>query len=200
MALSRLPILSGYILILVLTVAIGYAYYNEEHTLSLMDEKNCSANELRREETAMEWTDMERYRYHRQRLHIDSTLCEFGRIFISEAADIDSLRILLEDKEKKLLQLTEIYRCQKSLGDEMANKLPVIARQSAKEEPKKPKRKGFLGIFGKRKNQSPLPLQPCCTASTAVSWLSARRRTKNLKHRLIVCHNKTEFLISACRI
>ena len=148
MALSRLPILSGYILILVLTVAIGYAYYNEEHTLSLMDEKNCSANELRREinelnmhmtalslmgETAMEWTDMERYRYHRQRLHIDSTLCEFGRIFISEAADIDSLRILLEDKEKKLLQLTEIYRCQKSLGDEMANKLPVIARQSAKE-------------------------------------------------------------------
>ena len=49
MALSRLPILSGYILILVLTVAIGYAYYNEEHTLSLMDEKNCSANELRRE-------------------------------------------------------------------------------------------------------------------------------------------------------
>ena len=151
MALSRLPILSGYILILVLTVAIGYAYYNEEHTLSLMDEKNCSANELRREinelnmhmtalslmgETAMEWTDMERYRYHRQRLHIDSTLCELGRIFISEAADIDSLRILLEDKEKKLLQLTEIYRCQKSLGDEMANKLPVIARQSAKEEPK----------------------------------------------------------------
>ena len=49
MALSRLSILSGYILILVLTVAIGYAYYNEEHTLSLMDEKNCSANELRRE-------------------------------------------------------------------------------------------------------------------------------------------------------
>ena len=109
--LSHIPILFGYILILVLTVAIGYAYYNEEHTLSLTDEKNRSANELRREinelnlhltalslmgETAMEWTDMERDRYHRQRLHIDSTLCEFSRIFISEAADIDSLRILLD--------------------------------------------------------------------------------------------------------
>lgn len=152
--LPHIPIISGYILILVLTVAIGYAYYNEEHTLSLMDERNRSANELRREinelnmhmtalslmgETAMEWTDMERDRYHRQRLHIDSTLCEFSRIFISEAADIDSLRILLEDKEKKLLQLAEIYRRQKALGDEMAKKLPVIARQSAKEEPKKPK-------------------------------------------------------------
>lgn len=170
MALSRLPILSGYILILVLSVAIGYAYYNEEHTLSLMDEKNRSANELRREinelnmhltalslmgETAMEWTDMERDRYHRQRLHIDSTLCEFSRIFISEATDIDSLRILLDDKEKKLLQLAEVYRRQKALGDEMAHKLPVIARQSAKEEPKKPKRKGFLGIFGKKEAPKP---------------------------------------------
>ena len=192
MALSRLPILSGYILILVLTVAIGYAYYNEEHTLSLMDEKNCSANELRREinelnmhmtalslmgETAMEWTDMERYRYHRQRLHIDSTLCEFGRIFISEAADIDSLRILLEDKEKKLLQLTEIYRCQKSLGDEMANKLPVIARQSAKEEPKKPKRKGFLGIFGKKEEP-----KPSATTTMLYSFnrgLMAERKAQN---------------------
>lgn len=111
--LSHIPIIFGYILILVLTVAIGYAYYNEEHTLSLTDEKNRSANELRREinelnmhltalslmgETAMEWTDMERDRYHRQRLHIDSTLCEFSRIFISEATDIDSLRILLDDK------------------------------------------------------------------------------------------------------
>jgi len=192
MALSRLPILSGYILILVLTVAIGYAYYNEECTLSLMDERNRSANELRREinelnmhmtalslmgETAMEWTDMERDRYHRQRLHIDSTLCEFSRIFISEATDIDSLRILLEDKEKKLLQLAEIYRRQKALGDEMANKLPVIARQSAKEEPKKPKRKGFLGLFGKKEEP-----KPSATTTMLYSFnrgLMAERRAQN---------------------
>lgn len=170
MSLSRLPILLGYILIVVLTVAIGYAYYNEEYTLSLMDEKNRTSNELRREinelnmhmtalslmgETAMEWSDMERDRYHRQRLLIDSTLCKFCQIFISEAADIDSLRILLKDKEEKLLQLAEIYRRQKALSDEMANKLPAIARQSAKEEPQKPKRKGFLGIFGKKEEPKP---------------------------------------------
>lgn len=190
--LPHIPIISGYILILVLTVAIGYAYYNEEHTLSLMDERNRSANELRREinelnmhmtalslmgETAMEWTDMERDRYHRQRLHIDSTLCEFSRIFISEAADIDSLRILLEDKEKKLLQLAEIYRRQKALGDEMANKLPVIARQSAKEEPKKPKRKGFLGLFGKKEEP-----KPSATTTMLYSFnrgLMAERRAQN---------------------
>lgn len=44
---SRIPILSGYILIVILTVAIGYAYYNEENTLALMDEKNRCANGIR---------------------------------------------------------------------------------------------------------------------------------------------------------
>ena len=87
-----MPILTGYILILILTGAIGYAYYNEEHTLAMMDEENRSANRLRQEinelnmhmtalslmgETAVEWTDRERERYHRQRIHIDSTLCDF---------------------------------------------------------------------------------------------------------------------------
>lgn len=125
MTLSRLPILFGYILILVLTVAIGYAYYKEEHTLAMMDEENRSANRLRQEinelnmhmttlalmgETAVEWTDRERERYHWQWMHIDSTLCNFSQIFVSEASGIDSLRTLLEDKEDKLHRLADIYR------------------------------------------------------------------------------------------
>ncbi len=167
---SRIPIVLGYMLILILIATIGYAYYNEEQTLVSMETESRNTNNVRCEinrlnmrltsltmmgETAFEWTETERGDYRQERMHIDSTLCEFSRIFISEAADIDSLRILLEDKEKKLLQLAEIYRRQKSLGDEMANKLPVIARQIAKEEPKKPKRKGFLGIFGKKEEPEP---------------------------------------------
>lgn len=192
MDISRVPIVLGYLLILILTVTIGYAYYNEEQTLVSMETESRNTNNVRCEinrlnmhlttltmmgETAFEWTDMEWDRYHRQRLHIDSTLCEFSRIFISEAADIDSLRILLEDKEKKLLQLAEIYRRQKALGDEMANKLPVIVSQSAKEEPKKPKRKGFLGLFGKKEEP-----KPSATTTMLYSFnrgLMAERRAQN---------------------
>lgn len=178
MCFSRIPILTGYLLILVLTGAIGYAYYNEEHTLSMMDEKNRSASRLRAEindlnmqlttlslmgETAVEWTDGERERYHRQRMRIDSILCGFSRIFVSEASGIDSLRSLLEKKETKLCQLAEIYKRQKSLDDEMATKLPVIARQSAREVPQKTKRKGFLGIFGKKE-------EPVQTATTTMLY------------------------------
>ncbi len=190
---SRIPIVLGYMLILILIATIGYAYYNEEQTLVSMETESRNTNNVRCEinrlnmrltsltmmgETAFEWTETERGDYRQERMHIDSTLCEFSRIFISEAADIDSLRILLEDKEKKLLQLAEIYRRQKSLGDEMANKLPVIARQIAKEEPKKPKRKGFLGIFGKKEEPEP------STTTTILSFnrsLMAERRAQNEK-------------------
>ena len=89
MNLSRLPILVGYILILILTVAIGYAYYNEESALALMDEENQGASELRRDinelnmhltalsmfgETIMEWSDEDKDTYRLQRAHIDLSL------------------------------------------------------------------------------------------------------------------------------
>lgn len=189
---SRIPILSGYILIVILTVAIGYAYYNEENTLALMDDKNRSATELRREinelnmhlstlslmgETSIEWSDEDRERYHMQRIHIDSTLCGLRRIFVSEARDIDSLRVLLKHKENKLCDLADIYKQQKALGDEMANTLPVIVRQSTHEEPQKAKRKGVLGIFGKKEQSKP-------TATTTMLYsfnrkLIAERRAQN---------------------
>lgn len=188
----RLPIFFGYILILTLTVAIGYAYYKEENTLALMDDENRKANKLRREinklnmhltalsmlgETALEWSDGDKEAYGAQRAHIDSTLCAFSWIFVSEAADIDSLRTMLEDKERKLCELADIYSRQKALGDEMANRLPVIVRQSTREEPQKAGRRGFLGIFGKRE-------QPKPTTTTTMLYsfnreLMAERRAQN---------------------
>lgn len=191
MKVSRIPIVLGYILILILIGVIGCAYYNEEHTLAMTDNEIRTTNDLRRDinslnmrlsalslmgETAVEWTDVERVDYRRLRMLIDSTLCRFGDIFPSDRADIDSLRILLEDKEEKLGGMAEIYSQQKSLGEEMANRLPVIVRQSAAEEPKKAKRKGFLGIFGKKE-------EPKTTATTAMLYsfnrdLLAQRKTQ----------------------
>lgn len=192
MKFSRLPIIFGYTMILILVTAIGYAYYNEEHTLCVMDDKSHFANELHRDinvlnmhlttlalmgETAVEWTERDREAYRHQRLLIDSILYKFSRSFVSEASNIDSLRTLLADKEDKLCEIAETYRQQKALGEEMANRLPVIARQSAREEPQKTKRNGFLGIFGKKEEPKP-------TATTAMLYsfnrdLMAQRNAQN---------------------
>ena len=37
---------------------------------------------------------------------------------------------------------------QQSINKKIANQIPVIVQKSVQEQPKKPKRKGFLGIFG----------------------------------------------------
>lgn len=218
MKFSRLPIVFGYTMILILIVAIGYAYYNEEQTLCVMDDRSRFANGLRRDinvlnmhlttlalmgETAVEWTADDRDAYRRQRLMIDSILCVFGKIFVTESSDIDSLRRLLEGKEDKLCELADTYRQQKTLDDEMANTLPVITRQSAREEPHKLKRKGFLGLFGKKEEPKP-------TATTTMLYsfnrnLLAQRDAQNrqlkayadslsLQNRLF--NEKTQGLIS----
>lgn len=192
MKFSRLPIVFGYTMILILIAAIGYAYYDEEHTLCVMDGKSNFANELHRDinvlnmhlttlallgETAVEWTESDKEAYRRQRMSADSILCRFSRTFVAEAPDIDSLRALLADKEEKLCELAETYERQKALGEEMADKLPVIARQSARDTPQKTKRKGFLGLFGKKEDPKP-------TATTSMLYslnrdLMVRRNAQN---------------------
>jgi len=191
---SLLPIVIGYILILTLIGAIGYAYYNEEHTLAMMDHENESANGLRSEinwlntqlttlslmgETAVEWTEDEMAGYHRQRMRIDSALCFLKDMYCPnpDQSEMDSLRSLLALKEERLCELADISRRQKALSDEMADRLPVIARQSEREDHRKPRRKGFLGLFGKKEEPSP-------TATTTMLYrfnhsLVAQRRLQN---------------------
>lgn len=165
MKFCNISILLGYTLILILVVVIGYVYYQEEHTLAMMDNENRSTNRLRQNinelnlhmttlsllgETVVEWDKEDREYYHKYRMRIDSALNFLSQIFTSEAVNIDSLRTLLGTKEEKLCDIAEICQQQKNISDEMANKFPRIVRQSIYDNPQKLKRKGFLGIFGKK--------------------------------------------------
>ena len=44
---------------------------------------------------------------------------------------------------------------QQSINKKIANQIPVIVQKSVQEQSKKPKRKGFLGIFGKKEETQP---------------------------------------------
>lgn len=41
------------------------------------------------------------------------------------------------------------------INDKIIRQIPVIVQKSAQEQPQKPKRKGFLGIFGKKEEAKP---------------------------------------------
>lgn len=49
----------------------------------------------------------------------------------------------------------EVLDEQEYLNQKIAERVPVIAARSAQEQPKKAKRKGFLGLFGKKEKPEP---------------------------------------------
>ena len=99
-------------------------------------------------ETILEWNDKDIEHYHARRMAMDSMLCRFKATYPAER--IDSVRSLLEDKERQMFQIVRLMDEQQSINKKIANQIPVIVQKSVQEQSKKPKRKGFLGIFGKK--------------------------------------------------
>ena len=166
----RILVAAGYISIFILSLLVAYTYRNEQNTLSLSEEENHSAIELRKNinrlniqitglsllgETVAEWKDGDAEQYHHQRMVIDSTLCVFREMFSSERIGIDSIRDILAHKERQMRELADIHSRQRTLNRRIADRVPVIVRQSANESPHKAKRKGFLGLFGKKEGAKP---------------------------------------------
>ncbi|QJE27906.1 hybrid sensor histidine kinase/response regulator [Parabacteroides distasonis] len=166
----RILVAAGYISIFILSLLVAYTYRNEQNTLSLSEEENHSAIELRKNinrlniqitglsllgETVAEWKEGDAEQYHHQRMVIDSTLCVFREVFSSERIGIDRIRDILAHKERQMRELADIHSRQRTLNRRIADRVPVIVRQSANESPHKAKRKGFLGLFGKKEGAKP---------------------------------------------
>ena len=84
---------------------------------------------------------------------MDSMLCRFKTIYPTER--IDSVRHLLEDKERQMRQIVQVLEQQQAINDKITRQVPIIVQKSVQEQPQKPKRKGFLGIFGKKEKPKP---------------------------------------------
>lgn len=155
-------------LIILLIGSIAYTRYNEWQEVESLELSNRQIDEYRKEinnihiqliefsllgETILEWNDEDLKHYHSQRMVIDSMLCRFKVTYPVER--IDSVRHLLKDKERQMRQIIQVLEQQQAINDKITNQVPVIVQKSVQEQPKKPKRKGFLGIFGKKEKAKP---------------------------------------------
>lgn len=158
----------GYILISVLIGCIAYNSFYEWQEIEALELDNKKIDEFRKEinniniqmikfslfgETILEWNDKDIEHYHAQRMAMDSMLCRFKATYPAER--IDSVRHLLEDKERQMYQIVQILEQQQAINDKITSQVPVIVQKSVQEQPKKSKRKGFLGIFGKKEEAKP---------------------------------------------
>ena len=161
-------IILGYLLIILLIGGISYIWSYEWQKVESLEYDNRQIDKLQKEindvyihliefsllgETVLKWDDEDLEHYHLQRMAIDSMLRNFKITYPAER--IDSVRNLLEDKERQMRQIVLILDEQQSINKKIVSQVLVIARKSVQEQPKKPKRKGFLGIFGKKKEAQP---------------------------------------------
>ena len=159
---------SGYLLIALLIGCIAYTWHYEWQEVEALESDNRQIDEFRKDinnihiqliefsllgETILEWDDTDVKHYHVRRMAMDSMLCRFKAIYPVER--IDSVRHLLEDKERQMCQIVQILEQQQAINDKITSQVPVIVQKSVQEQPKKSKRKGFLGMFGKKEEARP---------------------------------------------
>lgn len=153
----------GYLLIALLIGCIAYTWFYEWRIIEILEADNRQINKLKKDvnnihmqliefsllgETILEWDDEDLEHYHVQYMAMDSMLCHFKTFYPAEY--IDSVRYLLKDKEKQMLQIVQVFEQQQAINNKIIHQVPIIVRKSVQEQPQKLKRKGFLGIFGKK--------------------------------------------------
>ena len=159
---------SGYLLISLLIGCIAYVWHSEWQDIEKLEYDNWQIDKLRKDintiqiqliefsllgETVLEWDDEDLEYYHTRRMAMDSMLCRFKVTYPAER--IDSVRHLLEDKERQMRQIVQVLEQQQAINDKITRQVPIIVQKSVQEQPQKPKRKGFLGIFGKKEKPKP---------------------------------------------
>ena len=164
----RTLIAAGYLQMCLLAVGIMYLWFYEWKEIEALETENRRINSFRQEvhhvygqiagfsllgESLLEWEDEDLKYYHVRRMAVDSLLCSFKMIY--PAGQIDSMRHCLENKERLVHGIVEVLEEQESLNQRIAERVHVIAARSAQEQPQKPKRKGFLGLFGKKEKTKP---------------------------------------------
>lgn len=167
MEFVRKAIALSHTFIILIVVAIAFTCHNEWQEVEALEVGNRHIDEFRKEvnrihiqliefsllgETALDWDETDLENYHAQRIALDSTLCLFNETHV--IGRIDSVRSLLEDKERQMFQIVRLIDEQQSINKKIASQVPLIVQTSMQEQPKKPKRKGFLGIFGKKRKRS----------------------------------------------
>ena len=158
----------GYLLIVLFIYGIANTWYKKWQEIKTWESNSRKNEELRKEisdihillieffllgETILEWNEEELEHYHNQRMAMDGKLCHFKGIYHTER--IDSVRHLLEDKERQIRLIVQVLDEQQALNEKIVRQVPVIVQKSVQEQPKKPKRKGLLGILGKKEKAKP---------------------------------------------
>lgn len=117
----RTLIAAGYLLMCLLAVSIMFLWLHEWQELETLEVENRRINAFRQEvhhvyeemtelsllgESVLDWDEDDLKHYHTQRMAMDSMLCRFKTMYPAER--IDSVRHILEDKERQMRLIVRV--------------------------------------------------------------------------------------------
>ncbi len=191
----------GYILISILIGCMAYNSLYEWQEIEALELGNKKIDELRKEinniniqmikfsllgETILEWNDKDIEHYHARRMAMDSMLCRFKATYPAER--IDSVRSLLEDKERQMFQIVRLMDEQQSINKKIANQIPVIVQKSVQNSPKSQNEKVSWASLAKKRERSQRQ-QRLRSVHPIETWSTNRKR------RAVDCQNKPIVLL-----
>ena len=189
----------GYTVIVALIGGIVYTYPHEWRQMNRLEYEIKQIHRLRQNvheayvhmldltmfgETILEWEKADTAVYRAKRHKVDSILCEFKDYYTGER--IDSLRALMAEKEIQLFNISQLFEKQVELGEELAERVPVIAYESTQEAEKK--QSGFFGLFKKKEKPQSTTTQSCIPL-IGMSSRSSQSRAADFLRQLIVSHS-----------
>lgn len=155
----------GYTIIVALIGGIVYTYLHEWRQMNRLEREVKEIHRLRQNvheayvhmldltmfgETILEWEEADTALYRAKRMEVDSILCEFKNYYSGER--IDSLRHLMAEKEIQLFNISQLFEKQVELGEELAERVPVIAYESTQGAPEE--ERWFLGTLQEKGEDS----------------------------------------------
>lgn len=170
----RMRILFGYI---ILVTVIGSMAVILIHEHKRMQETKLESTEIRKirqkintahmhitglvmlGESVISWEETDYLYYHVQRMQTDSllqSLKSFCKDFI-HSVQIDTLRIILQNKEEHLRHAMLMFEQQKKNDSLLVNHLPEVAERATRIRTIQKKKKGIVGLLGGKKNVQVLP-------------------------------------------
>lgn len=110
-------------------------------------------------ESVIDWNEAEYRNYQRERLQTDSLLQAMKPYCINyiQPQQIDTLCILLADKEAHLWHIMSVFERQEKVNSLLVNHLPKVAERATHIRTIQQKKKGIAGFLGAKKTVQILP-------------------------------------------
>lgn len=170
----RYKILSGYFVLMAVIIGMAAILFHERSRMSEIESEVAEIRQVRRNintahrhitllatlgESVIGWEEADSIRYRILRLRTDSLLQAMKphcREYV-RPVQIDSLRILLAEKEDHLLHIMEVMEHQDEADSLLVNHLPEVVHRATRIRTVKQKKGGLAGIFGSTKTVQVLP-------------------------------------------